>query len=176
MTSTAELRSGLLAALEATLAEAGFRRTEQSFWKQWGQAKLCVHISFIKHSTDFDATIDVAVRHIQVEDRLNESRRNLSARQKRQTATIGVELGNWGEGRPHRWTVSGPADVRATAASMLSEIRRIGYPFLERFASLPELGRVLDADEKEARLICPVPEKRSAVRALVRDLLSGRAA
>ena len=176
MASTAGLRSDLLATLEAALVPAGFRRSDQSFRKPWGQARLCVHVSFIKHAADFDATIDVAVRHNQVEDRLNATRSDLSAREKRQTATIGVELGNWAVGRSHRWTVAAPSDVAGVAASMMAEIRHTGLPFLERFASLAEVGRVLDVDQKEARLICPVPEKRVAVRAIIRELLDGRAA
>jgi hypothetical protein len=55
------------------------------------------------------------------------------------------------------------------------EVRRVGFPFLERFGSLAEVGRVLDADEEEARLICPLPHRRAAVRTVIRELLGGAA-
>jgi hypothetical protein len=55
---------------------------------------------------------------------------------------------------------------------MAGWIRRAGLPFLERFASLEELGRVLEEDDALARLICPIPHERARVRAIVRDLLA----
>lgn len=55
----------------------------------------------------------------------------------------------------------------------MTEVRRVGFPFLERFGSLAEVGRVLDADEEEARLICPLPDKRLAVRTIIHELLDG---
>jgi hypothetical protein len=162
MASTAELRTNLLDVLEAALAPADFRRVEQSFWKPSGQGGLGMHISFIKHAAEVDATIDVAVRHDAVEDRLNAVRADLSAREKRKTATVGVELGNRSEGRPRRYTVAGPVDVADAGARMLDAISRVGLPFLERFASLDEVGRVLEADRQEAKLICPIPARRQA--------------
>jgi hypothetical protein len=77
--------------------------------------------------------------------------------------------------RPHRWTVAATSDIAPVADSIMVEVRRIGYPFLERFGSLAEVGRVLDADEEEARLICPLPDRRVAVLTVIRDLLGGAA-
>jgi hypothetical protein len=113
MASTAGLRSDLLTALAGGLAPAGFQRSEQSFRKPWGEARLSVHVSFIKRAADFD--------------------------------------------------------------SIMVEVRRVGFPFLERFGSLAEVGRVLDADEDEARLICPLSDRRAAVRTVIRELLGGAA-
>jgi hypothetical protein len=175
MASTAGLRADLLTALAGELAPAGFHKSEQSFRKPWGEARLTVHVSFIKRASDFDATIDVAVRHNPVEDCLNANRSDLSSREKAQTSTVGVELGNWSIRRPHRWTVGTSADVLLVADSIMNDVRRVGFPFLERFGSLAEVGRVLDLDGEEARLICPLPEKRAAVRIIIHELLSGAA-
>ena len=173
MASTAGLRSDLLTALADELAPAGFHRTEQSFRKPWGEARLTIHVSFIKRANDLDATVDVAVRHNLVEDCLNASRSDLSSREKAWTATVGVELGNWSVRRPHRWTVGTVTDVLLVSDSIMTEVRRVGFPFLERFGTLAEVGRVLDADEEEARLICPLPDKRAAIRTIIHGLLSG---
>jgi hypothetical protein len=86
-------------------------------------------VSFIKRSADFDATVDVAVRHNPVEECLNADRLDLSSREKAQTATVGVELGNWLVRRPHRWTVAATSDVVPVADSVMVEVRRVGFPF-----------------------------------------------
>lgn len=117
MASTAGLRSDLLTALAGGLAPAGFRRSEQSFRKPWGEARLTVHVSFIKRAADFDATVAVAVRHNPVEDCLNANRLDLNSREKAQTSTVGVELGNWSARRPHRWTVTATVDVVPVAGA-----------------------------------------------------------
>jgi hypothetical protein len=176
MASTAELRNALLKRLGAQLSPMGFRKSEQAFAKRWGAGKLLVHLSFVRHADDFDVLVDVAVRHDPIEDRLNADRPQLSKRERSKTATVGVELGNWSLGRPLRWTVSTPADLDPVGRQLLEEVCRTGLPFLEQFAQLEELERVLAADDKMARLICPIAEKRSAVLAIVRELQGGRAA
>ena len=148
---------------------------EQRFRKPWGSAQLLIHVAFISHAGEFDAAIDIAVRHQQVEERLNAGRRTLTERQKRQTATVGAELGNLADGRPKRWTVASAADLEPVATDIALWVRGVGLSALERFASLDELARVLEADGAEARLICPVPDKRAAVRQ-IRDLQAGSAA
>ena len=178
MASTAELRSKLLAAVAAGLAPAGFafQRSEQRFRKSWGETQLLVHIAFIKHPDDFDATVDVAVRHNAVEERLNAVRSYLSARDKRYTATVGVELGSWSVGAPRRWTLRSASDLPSVTNGILSELRRVGVPFLERFSSLEEVKRVLDENGREALLICPFEDKRAAVLRVARELCLGPAA
>jgi hypothetical protein len=176
MASTAALRSALLRSLGAQLNPMGFRQSEQTFGKRWGAGKLLVHLSFVRHTDDFDVLVDVAVRLDAIEDRLNADRPQLSQRERANTATVGVELGNWSIGRPLRWTVSTPADLEPVVKGLLEELRRTGLPFLERFAQLEELERVLGADDKVARIICPIAEKRRAVLAIIRELQGGRTA
>jgi hypothetical protein len=173
MASTAALRSALLKRLGAQLSPMGFRLSEQTFRKRWGAGKLLVHLSFVRHTDDFDVLVDVAVRHDAIEDRLNAERPQLSKREWDKTATVGVELGNWSIGRPLRWTVCTAADLDPVGKALLEELRRTGLPFLERFAQLDELERVLGADDQVARLICPIAEKRTAVLAIVRELQDG---
>jgi hypothetical protein len=176
MASSVELRNALLKRLGAQLSPMGFRQSQQTFAKRWGAGKLLVHLSFVRHADDLDVLVDVAVRHDAIEDRLNADRPQLSKRERSKTATVGAELGNWSIGRPLRWTVSTPADLEPVGRRLLEEVCRTGLPFLERFAQLDELERVLAADDQTARLICPLTEKRNAVLAIVRELQGGRAA
>jgi len=168
----AELRRRVLERLSERMAPAGFRRRDQSFWKDAGPVALSLHVSFINHADDFDLTADVAVRHHAVEDILNAARR-LSARDMRTTATVGAELGNLAGVGQHRWTVTAEADVDPAIDGVADWFRRIGEPFLQRFSSPAEALRVLDEDGIEARLICPIAATRSQVREILRQLHHG---
>jgi hypothetical protein len=150
----------VLAALAARFEPERYRRTEQTFWKELGDCRLVFHVSVIRHSEDVELMTDVAVRHHAVEDLLNNERPGLRPREKKQTATVGVELGNWVNGQPHRWIVSTLSEVDAVAADIFDWFRRIGKPFLERFQSLDEVFRVLEADGSEAELTCPIKDRR----------------
>ena len=159
----ADLRRTLLTELAAALASRGYRKSGQSFRKEEGPHRLSLHVAFINHVDDFDVTADVAVRHHAVEEIRNLSNTLISAREKKETATIGAELGNLAGVGQHRWTVRERRDIEPVAADILEWFDRIGVPFLERFSSIGETARVLTQDGSEARLICPFPEKRRSV-------------
>jgi hypothetical protein len=169
----AELRRALLDSFGSVLSPLGFRLHEQSFWRPQDGVGHVVHISFINHATDFDFTIDVAVRHNEVEERLS-AQRHLSARQKTRTATVGVELGNYADGRFKRWTVAHPEDVVTVTQEALSWLNRFGDPFLQRFSSLEEVVSVLESGSREGLLICPIPTTRDAVVAVAKAILTER--
>ena len=169
-----ELRDDLLMTVGERLRPLGFRlrKSYRDFYRDVGPCRQFFHISFINRPGDFDVTADVAVRHHLVEDVLNQGRPYLKDTERKQTATVGAELGSiLGTGQ-HRWTVSGASDIPFVAGSMASFFERAGLPFLERFTSLEETFRVLREDSKEARLICPIYNERARAIEVIGVLLS----
>jgi hypothetical protein len=90
----------------------------QDFVREVPSGQWIVHVSFIRHPEDVDATADLAVRLEPVE-RLLEA----AGYGQGQGATIGAELGNIVDGRPRRWTIQSAADCPVVAEEMASEIR-----------------------------------------------------
>lgn len=171
--SLAEYREQLLRMLEARFAPNGFglRRGTQSLVLERDDVRFVIHLGFISHTTDFDVTVDVAVRHHPVEERLAATRTHLNRREQRETATVGVELGNWDGRGQQRWTVSSRDDLDDVARDIEARIRSIGLPFLNRFSSLAEIQRVLVRGDQEARLICPLENVRRSVLAATEAIL-----
>jgi len=169
-----ELRNGLLAQVGDRLRPLGFRprKSYRDYYRDVGQARQFFQISFINLPSDFDVTANVAVRHHAVEDALNQKRSYLNEAEKKQTATVGAELGNIIGIGQHRWTVAVVDDIPFAADSIASYFERAGLPFLERFTSLEETFRVLRDDGKEAQLICPIPDKRARVAEVIRALIA----
>ena len=168
-------RQQVLDELAEQLAPAGYRRREQSFYREAGSVRHVLHVAIIPHTSDFDITADVAVRHHAVEELLNAQVSHLSPREKRQTATVGAELGNLAGVGQHRWTVAHESDVRPAVLGILEWFERLGQPFLERFSSAATILRVLDQGGDEARLICPFPDRWPKVRAALRTVLEASA-
>jgi hypothetical protein len=165
-----DLRAALLDRLDESLRPLGFRKRQQSFHLESGPCRRSFHIAFVNHASDFDVTADVAVRHHAVEDLLNERRPNLSARERKDTATIGAELGNIAGVGQHRWRVAAAGDVEPVAEDILGWFRRVGEPFLHRYADLEAVSRALAADGAEARLICPIPQLRAETAAAILEV------
>lgn len=174
VTTTLSLSHGVLAALAAKLDRQGYRQLEQTFWKETGDCRLLFHVSFIRHREEIEITADVAVRHHAVEELLNAERGDLKPRERKQTATVGVELGNWIKGQPQCWTVTKPAEIEGVAVDIADWLDRFGIPFLDRFASLDEIARVLEQEGAEADLIRPFAELRRKTRAAVASVLRER--
>jgi hypothetical protein len=169
-----DLRVELLARLADSLAPTGYYRREQSFRCDTAGGWVSLHVAIINHRDDFDVTADVAVRYNAVEE-ARADRQRLSARERRETATVGAQLANIAGIGTERWTVRAPADIAPAVLGILASFDRVGRPFLERFTELPETLRVLDADGPEARLICPLPGSRSTIRDTIRTLLGSGA-
>lgn len=161
--ATRELSDALLRELAAALEPRGYARREQSFWRETGPCRLAFHVAFIRHHADVDVTADVAVRHHSVENLLNADRSDLSARERMRTATVGAQLGHLAGIGQQRWSLARPEDVAAAAQEILAWFERLGEPWLTRFASLEEVGRVLQDAGPESWLICPISERRAAI-------------
>lgn len=159
------LRAALLTRLAELLMPQGYRKREQSFHKESGPVRLSFHVAFINHAQDFDVTADVAVRHHAIEERLGSGK---------DLTTIGAELGNIAGVGQHRWRVAAEEDLEPVTHSILEYFHQHGEPFLARFSDPTELLRVLDQESHEARLICPIPDRRKRVVESLRKLDSGR--
>lgn len=166
--SLATLRQAVLDQFDASLSSDGFTRRAQSYEGPLQPARWLVHVAFANHRAEVDFTVDVAVRHAVLQERMVDTYRSLSPKQRRQTATVGVELGNWVDGRRQIWTVRTLADVPPAVQGAVTVLRRFGWPFMERFSSIGTIVSVLEEDGREARLICPVLEARTELRAVAR--------
>ena len=177
-TQMRELRSQILRELALALTPDGWRLHEsiQSLHRVRHRTTEALHVTFVRHRSELDFTLDVAIRFAEVETILNAQRPWLSQREAAATFSVGAELGNITGAGNHQWTVAAAADVPSAAHAALDMFRRVGAPFLERFSSLQEVQRALRAEKAEAALIAPVAEQRRELLAAVSRVLDGRAA
>jgi hypothetical protein len=86
----------LLVELGNSLQRFGFPRKprQQSFSRKLPDRTECVHVSFIPHSDDIDLTVDIALRLNVVEDLVNAFDLLRRDNDKRNSMTLGGELGN----------------------------------------------------------------------------------
>ena len=169
-----ELRTELLARLDESFAPLGYQRTDQTFARECGAYRLLFHLAFIQHgAADCDVTADVAVRHHQIESKLNAARTDLSAREAEQTATIGAELGNLNGTGQQRSTLRTASDVRPVIDDLMAWFDRVAQPFFRRFASPHEILRTLQIDDRYSKLLIPITEQRVRVRDALLELYGG---
>jgi hypothetical protein len=159
------LQEELLSRLDDLLVRKGFKRREQDFYRNIAGGRQAFHLSFIKHSNDFDVTADVAVRHNALEDLINEGNSRLSSREKSQTYSIGAELGNISIGQPIRWTVSSESEIPQVCSGLLASFEKIGLPYLQRYSFLDEVLRAISGDDRASWLHSPIHSER-AMRAI----------
>lgn len=159
------LEKQLLASVGTLLQARGFnpKPAGQSFrlTKPFGWASI--HLAFARHPpTDFDVVLNVAVRVDAVQDAIQDKNDPLIKESDlKNSATVGCELGNLKGIGQQRWTVATASDVRLVAEALFAECESIMFPFIEKFSDLRVLLEVLDSGSKEARLISPLPEKRT---------------
>jgi hypothetical protein len=58
-----ELRKRLLEEIAARLKSEGYRKSQQTFARDFPGGRWLFHVAFIPHADDFDVTTDVAIRH-----------------------------------------------------------------------------------------------------------------
>jgi hypothetical protein len=132
-----------------------------------------VHISFIEHEHDIDATVDVAIRFDAVEELVNRSNGLLTRKEKAETFTMGAELGNLERGMPYRVTVTERSDVERAAEQLLAKIEAVGLPYFELYSRLESAYHVLARDDRDAWVYSPIHAKR-ATRACALLAVMGR--
>ncbi len=120
-----------------------------------------MHLAFIDHRTDFDVTMDLAVRFDAVEDMINEDSTYLSKKEKTQTYSLGVQLGNLvGKGQM-RWSVKTAADVLPATNGIVAEFEKYGLPYLERVSSMRSAFELLTSPGEESWIHSPIHSVRA---------------
>ena len=148
----------------------------QTFWKSVSVGAWVVHVSVIKHESDLDLTMDVAVRVDAVENCINRWNTGLTAADKRRTVTVGAELGNIVDGRNRRWTIAAPSACTDVAEGMVEEFEKFGVPYLTRMSNLEAMLDSIASIDRSSWLHSPihgVRGKKAVALALVlgkRDL------
>ena len=173
--------NGILLRFEELFEPLGFsKRSEQSYYKQLQGISQVIHLSFIRHKSDVDFTIDVAVRHDALEMLVNEFENTvrpvwgrLSSKEMCKTATVGALLENISDQYPRRFTVAALEDIGGACARGLETVQAIGIPSLERLSSLDAIFSVLRRDDEEGRRYCPFLDVR-AIKAIAAAFLLGQ--
>jgi len=157
--------SPLIDALENTLVSLPvfsgfrFRKSHQDFIKRVPRRVHAIHFVYIRHSIDFDFTCAVAIRFTEVENILNKDRLFLSETEKRNSFTIGAELGNLKQGSQQRWSVASISDIDYVTRDVASWIDEIALPFLQTYSDLtytlnaiqnPKIGQLIAPLNREA--------------------------
>ena len=113
---------------------------EQNFSLAKPFGRWIVHLSFIPHrGVDLHMTVGVAIRVDAVERLVNDGRPELRESDSAKTATVGCELGNLIGTGQKRWEIASSTEVGAVASSIYSEVKSIGWPFLERYSNMESL-------------------------------------
>ena len=154
------LQDALLKLLAVEVASLGFtpRVKQQKFIRTVGDCTWVVHVGFVRHRLDVDATIDLGVLITPVEQLFAKTGLDQLG-----SATIGAELGNLVDRRPRRWTIEAEADVARVASEMRSEIEKFGIDWLQRFSRLETVYETLVANDLQSRLIMPLQMKRCVI-------------
>ncbi|HYV04908.1 MAG TPA: hypothetical protein VFB82_09990 [Blastocatellia bacterium] len=158
-----QLKEDLLQRLAKLIEVHGFvmRARTQSFDKRTPFGKLALLLAFIPHRADFDIAASVAIRFNELEDLINEGNDLLSKPEKRQTFSLGADLGNISDGKQKRWTVSNPADVEAVAESIMDFFVAIGIPYLEKYSDMEIALEAFSGEDTAARLHEPFHDSRA---------------
>jgi hypothetical protein len=158
-----DLQDRFFAALARRMVEHGFesRPREQSFSRKTSFGRQTFHVSFIKHAHDCDITADVAIRINALEDLLNEWNATLSKAERKQTHSMGAELGNITEGRQRRWTLVSEDDIPETVASVMALFESVGLPYLEKYSNLEQALEAVSGDDRASWLHSPFHDLRA---------------
>ncbi len=170
------LAEAFLAQVEDELGGLGFkrRRRDYTYRREAGPARQYIHFTIVKHRVAAQVSVDVAVRLHAVEEAIPRHPK-VPPKTARDRATVGVELGNWTGAGWRSWNLAAPEDVGPVVRALLTEVRRVGLPFLERFSSVSEVHDVLARGGSEAQLICPLRERWPEILEAGTSILSGTA-
>ena len=157
-----DLQKSLLNEISKRIVKYGFdgKPKGQSFYKPIASGCQSFTPSFINHKTDVDVTGNVAVRFDALEDLINEYRPYLTKAQKKYTASLGVELGNLGEGAQKRWVLADLDDAGEVAEEILDYFAKVGLPYLEKYSDMEAALDALSANDR-GWLYSPFPDERA---------------
>lgn len=158
-----ELKSKLLRNICNRLVKYGFEQKVygQSFKKKIKDGVAKIHLSFIDHVDDFDVTVDVAIRFDNLEELINHNNKLLTKREKKETCTIGVEMGNLIEGEQKRWTIVDDSDIEPVSQSIFNIIEKVTIPYIQQYSDMETVFHLTVKDDSIATLNCPIDYVRA---------------
>lgn len=169
------LEQTLLDAVATCLAMYGFKKNKtQDIFKLYDWGKAAIHLSFIEHHNDFDVTVDVAIRFDLLEDLVNKKNSLLSAKEKKNTFSMGAELGNLKEGKPKRWTITGDTDFGVVAEEIRKCVVETAIPYIEQYCDMRKAIDILAGDDSAAWLHAPIHSERAKRAIALAWLLGGK--
>ncbi len=178
MRKKSHLQKALLKTLGDQVKPFGFtKRREQSFYRPTEFGFVVFHISFINHDNDFDMTADIALRYDSVENLVNLFEADLDEKEKRETCTLGGELGNLSsEHGQHRWTIVNEEDIEPVCHSIIEFFKEVGFPYIEQFSNPENVLAVLSSDELAVTIHCPFHNARALGAVALTHILKGKEA
>jgi len=158
-----DLQKSILNEVSTRIVKYGFdgKPKVQDFYKKIPSGRQVFHLSFIRHKEDIDITVDVAVRFDSVEDLINEYKPYLTKTQKKDTATLGCELGNLIEGEPRRFSLYSVDDAGDVADEIIDFFARVGISYLEKYSDMEAALEALSGDDRDAWLHMPFHDERA---------------
>ena len=163
----------LLSEIGRQLAKFGFSEKPegQAFFRETSIGWQALHISFIKHSGEFDATASVAIRVAALEEMIDVE--DAKRPRKEQMASFAADLGNIANDERIRWTISGRGDVEPAASSIVEAFERVGLPYLDRYSDVNKMLNAVIPNDRSAWLHVPFHDLRCK-RILGLAVLAGR--
>jgi hypothetical protein len=163
MNTLLSLEKALLSEVGSFLHRYGFdsKPVGQSFRlaKPYGWASI--HLAFVRHPpTDVDVIVNVAIRIDAVQDAIQESDKLITDMDRKNSATVGAELGNLKGAGQQRWTIASAEAIHPVALEILTECEATLLPFIERYSDMDVLLETLTTDAKTASTISPFENKR----------------
>jgi hypothetical protein len=161
--TTRILEREVLVAVGSKIAGLGFSAPAkgQTYYRWFEGGRMCAHLSFIKHESDVDVTVDVAVRFEAVEEVVHRWNRLLTKAEKAKTATLGCELGNLARGVPDRVQICNNGQVMPAAKEIVARLDTVGMPYLRTYSRLDAAFELLARDDRDVWLHCPVHSERA---------------
>ncbi|MBT5018861.1 hypothetical protein N8590_02605 [bacterium] len=157
------LQQLLLTSIGNQVKKHGFkpRLKMQVFHRYYDWGRDSLHLCFINHVDDFDVTADIAIRFDRLEELINEENHLITKAEKKDTSTIGVELGNLAEGEQKRWTVRQESDVAGVAKEITDYFEKVGIPYLSKYGDMRETMEVLSGEERDSWMHSPLDDYRA---------------
>lgn len=134
---------------------------EQSFEKKTDFGKVCMHFSFIKFSEYFGITLDVGIRFDDLENLIHETNNLIPQRRKKETYSMGCELGNLSQGKPKCWAIEKDDDIIPVVLEIISFFEKVGIPYLEKYSDMCKAKEALSGDGPSAWLYSAIDNKRA---------------
>jgi hypothetical protein len=159
-----EMRNQLFETVERGVRPLGYahRAGTQSFYKGTSFGRLSLHLAIMNHPPEFDVAAHVAVRFDELEDLLNQFRNDLTEAEKRNTFSLGAELGNIaGLGYTKLGTVGKAGDIEPVADCVMTAFQAVGLPYLERFSNLDTALEAFSTDDRASWLVNALDGERA---------------